>query len=114
MQLNMTIRAERLLRALDRKERKTEADSRRAVEAICRQIVNYAKENGPWKDQTSNLRNSIDYIIDPTPGVIRGTVFAGMEYAIHVEKAGFWVLSGAVDWVRPILREIFRGQFRVG
>lgn len=112
--LRLDVKADRLLRALAERVTRTEADARRALEAICRVMVNYIKANGPWKDRTGNLRNSIDYRIDPTPGVIRATVFAGMDYAIYVElKDGYWVLSGGVEYIRPILKDIFKGQFKV-
>lgn len=113
--IRIDVKADRLLRALAERVTRTEEDARRALEAVCRTMVNYIKANGPWTDRTGNLRNSIDYVMDPAPGVLRATVFAGMEYAIFVElKEGYWVLSGGVEYIRPILKDIFRGLFKVG
>lgn len=115
MSINIELRTDRVLRALAERSRQTEEGARRALEGICRAMVNYIKDNGPWTDRTGNLRNSIDHVIDPTPGVIRGTVFAGMNYAVYVEyKEGYWVLSGGVEYIRPILKDIFKDQFKVG
>lgn len=114
MNIRIDVNAERLLAKLAERSRRTEEDARRALEAICRTIVNYCKANGPWTDRTGNLRNSIDFVLDSTSGVLKATVFAGMDYAIYVElKSGYWVLSGGVEYIRPILADLFKGQFRV-
>jgi len=80
---------------------------RDAVEYILVQMMNYVKLYGPWKDRTTNLRNSIQYMMD-SDGSPAGTLIAGTDYAIHVEnKAGYWVLSGAIDYFEPMIEEIF-------
>lgn len=110
--LRIDIKAERLLAKLAERSRRSDEDARRALEAICRTMVNYIKANGPWTDRTGNLRNSIDFELDQSPNVVRATVFAGMDYAIYVElKEGYWVLSGGVEYIRPILKDLFRHQF---
>ena len=85
------------------------------MESILVDMVSFAKEQGPWADRTTNLRQSITYkkpeILDD--GSIRGVVFAGMEYAIYVEfRQGYWVLSGAVDEYRGKLGSLIRDRMR--
>lgn len=111
-----------------------------ALEWILREMCNYVKQNGPWKDHTSNLRNSISVNMDTmrewqadTPAetlralvsqnetpVIQvqgddfvGCLSAGMEYAIYVELKGFWVLTGAIDRFEPLLEKYFAGKMSV-
>lgn len=126
---------------LDRaiKEAKEEYD-RVSVEFLTEkgeEWLKYARENGPYKDHTANLRNSIGYIVvqhgqivmwafptgipskdkegNPEEARAKGqkhankvisgldhnktylVLVAGMEYAIYVERKGFWVLKGVED-----------------
>ena len=102
-----------------------------ALEMLLRKMVNYVKNNGPWSDRTSNLRNSISAnieqmqewpadtdtatlaskasnlekpVIDVDGDDYTAVLSAGMEYAIWVEtKSGFWVLQGAIDKFEPII-----------
>jgi len=86
-----------------------------AMESVLVDMVAFAKENGPWKDITSNLRQSISYKKPEilSDGTIRGIVFAGMEYAIYVEyRQGYWVLSGAVDEYRAKLGDLLRDRMK--
>lgn len=95
--------------------------------------LTYARENGPYQDHTSNLRNSIGYAVvqygrvvigafpagiapkeeggNPREAKAKGEKYAdsiiselnpnktylvlvaGMEYAVFVEKKGYWVLE---------------------
>jgi len=109
------------------------------IERALREIAKYAKQNGPWEDQTGNLRNSIginyplmqtwraaDHKIEElkaqeaqfmTPVLekegtkVWGYIYAGMEYAIHVERLdGYWVLEGALNYFKPLLENIFKEE----
>lgn len=112
-----------------------------ALEYILRQMCKYVKQNGPWKDHTTNLRNSISINMDTmrewpadtpaetlkalvvqneTPVIqIEGNDFVGclsacMEYAIWVEtKEGYWVLTGAIDYFEPLIEKYFAGKLAV-
>jgi len=93
--------------------RLNEVKMRAAVEYVLRELRDYAKRHAPFRDRTGNLRNSIDYEMDPPPAA-SGTLLAGMEYAIWVElRDGYWVLQGAIDFYRPKLEELFGGQIRI-
>ena len=87
---------------------------KKAAEALARAgeaLVNYCKINGPWKDQTGALRSSISYVI-PTPTSL--ILFAGMDYAVHVEfKHGYWVLSGAVEALKKDITRILAEELRL-
>lgn len=106
-----------------------------AMEYILREMCNYAKKNGPWTDRTGNLRNGISVNMDtmkectagetpPSGGetpVIRvegdeyvGCLSSAMEYSIWIEtKSGYWVLTGAIDWMSPKIEELFAGKLAV-
>lgn len=121
-----------------------EAEERAAIEAlewILRSMCNYVKQYGPWRDRTSNLRNSIsinldtmqEWPADTPPEVIKslvsqnetpviqvegndfvGCLSAGMEYAIWVElKDGYWVLTGAIDHFEPLIEKYFADKLAV-
>ncbi len=111
------------------------------LEWILREMCNYVKQNGPWKDHSSNLRNSISVNMDTmrewpadtpeatlkslvsqneTPLIeVRGDDFtaclsAGMEYGIWVElKDGYWVLTGAIDHFEPLVEKYFADRLSV-
>jgi hypothetical protein len=111
------------------------------VEYILRQMCNYVKQNGPWKDHTSNLRNSISINMETmtewpagTPEEVLkslvsknetpvieiqgddyfGCLSAGMEYAVWVElKDGYWVLQGAIDKFEPLMEKYFADKMQV-
>lgn len=128
--------------ALEKFVQAEERAIKEALEYILRQMVNYVKENGPWIDHTSNLRNSISINIktmrewpadtpegtlkalaaqNETPVIeINGTdyiacISAGMEYAIWLEtKEGYWVIQGAIDQFEPLIEKYFAGKLSVG
>lgn len=132
---------EEALESLARFVEVEERAARDALEYILREMVNYVKQNGPWTDRTSNLRNSISVNMDTmrewpadtpaetikalvaqneTPVVkIEGNDFvgclsAGMEYAIWVEtKEGYWVLTGAIDHFEPLIEKYFADKLAV-
>lgn len=132
---------EEALESLARFVEVEERAARDALEYILREMVNYVKQNGPWTDRTSNLRNSISVNMDTmrewpadtsaetikalvaqneTPVVkIEGNDFvgclsAGMEYAIWVElKDGYWVLTGAIDRFEPLIEKYFADKLTV-
>jgi len=130
--------------ALEALARFVEAEERAIVDAmeyILRAMINYVKQNGPWTDRTSNLRNSIsinldtmqEWPADTPPEVIKslvsqnetpviriegndfvGCLSAGMEYAIWVEtKEGYWVLTGAIDRIEPLIKKYFADKMAV-
>lgn len=74
-------------------------------------LVNYSKENGPWTDQTSNLRNSIAYeFLSPTSIVF----FAAAEYAVFVEFInGYWVLSGSIEHYKHKIKDMLVEYLKV-
>ncbi|MCF8002439.1 MAG: hypothetical protein K9K76_11375 [Halanaerobiales bacterium] len=112
-----------------------------ALEFILKSMVNYAKNNGPWQDHTSNLRNSIsgnieemkEWDADTDPSTLaakapelekpvieingddyKAVLSAGMEYAIWVElKSGYWVLQGTIDKFEPLIDKYFKGYLSV-
>jgi hypothetical protein len=120
---------------------KEEAALKEAIEFILMSMVNYVKQNGPWKDRTSNLRNSIsaninqmkEWPADTDPSVLRAkatqlekpvvkvqgddyeaVLSAGMEYAIFIElKSGYWVLQGAIDKFEPLIDKYMAGYLAV-
>lgn len=132
---------EESLKTLARFAEAEERALRDALEYILRAMVNYVKQNGPWTDRTSNLRNSISVNMDTmrewpadtpaetlkalvaqneTPVIeIEGNDFvgclsAGMEYAIWVEtKEGYWVLTGAIDYFESLIEQYFAGKLAV-
>lgn len=96
----------------------------RALRFLGEECVNEARANGSYKDQTSNLRNSIGYAIIANGRLVDGeygnardglkqsrqivnevstsypagyvlTVIAGMNYAVYVESKGYNVLTTA-------------------
>ena len=84
-----------------------------ALDSVLIEIVNWIKDNhqtlGGWNDQTGYLNNSISYTESLWNGdILTGIVFAGANYAIHVEfKEGHWVLSGGFHEYRgKIMRMI--------
>lgn len=112
------------------------------LEYALREMSNYAKTNASFEDQTANLRNSIGInftqmkawkaapeqiaelkqlrkemetpILEYEGDKVWGYLYAGMEYAIHVERLdGYWVLQGAIDFYEPQLNQIFRRRLRI-
>ncbi len=77
---------------------------------VLEMLVNYGKQNGPWNNVTHNLRN-VGYfweIVEPQKGVIEGYFGNTMDYAVYVEfKPGLWVLSGAVNALKPQIDAVF-------
>lgn len=99
--------AQTLLDGMEEKKRKVMM----AMDSIAIDIVNFVKEQGPWTDRTSNLRNSVQY--KPTEelgdGTLRTVIYAGVEYAVYVEyRQGYWVLGGAMEEFRPIFTELIK------
>ena len=86
------------LEGLDEALRKTAALARvgpmkwrDAVELVLRELRDYARQHAPFTDRTGNLRNSIDYEMDPG-GEPAGTLFAGELYGVFVERReGYWL-----------------------
>lgn len=86
---------------------------RQAIEYILRELRDYARLHAPFTDRTGNLRNSIDYELDPEPA-LSGTLFAGQMYGIFVERLeGYWVLQGAIDFYEPKLDRLFAGRLKI-
>ncbi len=104
---------EEMLESLARLIPVSERRARQAVEIILSEMRDYAKDFAPYGDITGNLRNSTQYEMDPPPKAA-GTLYAGMEYAIYVERRdGYWVLQGAVDHFEPIIDRIFKGKMTI-
>lgn len=81
---------DKALRQMAALVRLNEARMRDAVEYILRELRDYARKHAPFTDRTGNLRNSIAYEMDKGGGAA-GTLLAGTEYAIYVERLeGFW------------------------
>jgi len=105
--------AEQALRSLDRLVELNHIKMRDAVEYILSEMRDYAKAHAPFRDITGNLRNSIQYEMDPG-GKPAGTLYAGMEYAIYVElRDGYWVLQGAIDFFEPVVRRVFKDKITI-
>src|SRR5690606_677957 len=86
---------------------------RQAIEYILRELRDYARLHAPFTDRTGNLRNSIDFELDPEPA-LSGTLFAGQMYGIFVERLeGYWVLQGAIDFYEPKLDRLFAGRLKI-
>jgi hypothetical protein len=133
---------EESIKALENFLNEEERAVKDALEYILRQMCKYVKDNGPWRDHTSNLRNSISVNMElmkewessptkiqalealkeqnETP-VVRvegddytGCISVGMEYAIWIEtKSGYWVLSGAIDKFEPLMEKYFSDRMSV-
>lgn len=97
------------------------------LDAIGMACVNEAKENGDYKDHTSNLRNSIEYAVVYEGKIVRGggkqnnflleaiqdkqnikgsdelflVLVAGMEYASLVEFGGYREVFGRMVNTKP-------------
>lgn len=111
-----------------------------AMEYILRAMCTYAKQNGPYTDRTGNLRNSISINLDTmqewpadTPAEVLkslvpqnetpvihfegddfvGCLSAGMVYAVFVETKGYWVITGAIDWMEPMVEKYFVDKLAV-
>jgi hypothetical protein len=105
--------AEQALRSLDKLVELNRVKLRDAVEYILSEMRDYAKAYAPFRDITGNLRNSIQYEMDPG-GKPAGTLYAGMEYAIWVElREGYWVLQGAIDAFEPVIRKVFKDKIKI-
>lgn len=63
--------------------------------------VQYAKENGDYRDRTGTLRKSNEYEVEADGLVLKNET----EYASYVEAKGYDVLSGAVLEVEKFLKE---------
>lgn len=135
------IGVEESLKALSAFAAEEERAIKDSMEYILRQMCNYVKQNGPWTDQTSNLRNSISINMEAmkewpkdTPAATLaalvgqnetplikvegdgyvGAISAGMEYSIWVElKDGYWVLQGAIDHFEPLMTKYFADRMSV-
>ena len=53
------------LAGLDRLVQHSERGARTAVQIVLSKMQEYAKNNAPFQDRTGNLRNSIQYEMDP-------------------------------------------------
>jgi len=105
--------AKEALAGLDRLVAHSERGARQAVQIVLSKMQAYAKNNAPFQDRTGNLRNSIQYEMDPG-GKPAGTLYAGMEYAIWVElREGYWVLQGAIDAFEPVIQKVFKDKIKI-
>jgi hypothetical protein len=133
---------EESIKALENFLNEEERAVKDALEYILRQMCKYVKDNGPWRDHTSNLRNSVSVNMElmkewersptkiqalealkeqnETPVVqiegddYVGCISAGMEYAIWIElKDGYWVLQGAIDHFEPLMEKYFADRMFV-
>jgi hypothetical protein len=101
------------LAGLDRLVQRSERGARTAVQIVLSKMQEYAKNNAPFQDRTGNLRNSIQYEMDPG-GKPAGVLYAGMNYAIYVElREGYWVLQGAIDYFEPAIKNVFKDNLQV-
>jgi len=101
------------LAGLDRLVQHSESGARMAVQIVLSKMQEYAKNNAPFQDRTGNLRNSIQYEMDPE-GKPAGVLYAGMNYAIYVElRDGYWVLQGAIDYFEPAIKNVFKDNLQV-
>lgn len=97
------------------------------------EAITYARKNGSYTDRTTNLRNSIGYLVLKDGIVVSGKfgrgkvaeksnayaikiaqgymkgyvliVVAGMEYAAYVEALGYDVLSGAGNYLKSYVMD---------
>ena len=127
---------EMLAKFVEAEERAT----KEALEYILRAMCTYAKQYGPYTDRTGNLRNSISINLDTmqewpadTPAEVLkslvpqnetpvihfegddfvGCLSAGMVYAVFVETKGYWVITGAIDWMEPMVEKYFADKLAV-
>ena len=101
------------LAGLDRLVQHSERGARTAIQIVLSKMQEYAKNNAPFQDRTGNLRNSIQYEMDPG-GKPAGVLYAGMNYAIYVElREGYWVLQGAIDYFEPAIKNVFKDNLQV-
>ena len=97
---------------LAKMEAKYKQKLKNALESVLSEMVSWIKNNhdvaGGWSNQSGNLEQSIDYSIDTSGGTLVGIIYAGPEYAIHVEfMEGHWVISGAIsEYKNKILKLI--------
>jgi len=79
-----------------------------ALDYACRMLVNTAKENAPYRDRSSQLRNGYGHrVVDVGRDNKVGVVFNRMNYAPKVEfTPGYWVLSAAFIMKRAELLAI--------
>ena len=141
--MDIDISFEGVEEALDALARFVEFEERAlqdALEYILRMMRNYAVQNGPYKDHTSNLRNSISINMDTmrewpadTPAEVLkalvpqneapvleiegndfvGCLSVGMVYGVFVETKGYWVITGSIDWMEPLIEKYFAGKLAV-
>lgn len=76
---------------------------------IGKEAVEYAKENGNYKDHTGRLRSSNECVVDETgiSFVNAATNDEGTPYASFVEAKGFDVLSGAALYAEEEAKKEF-------
>lgn len=73
------------------------------VSEIGEESIQYAKDNGTYKDRTGTLRQSNDSEADITGLTLKNEA----EYASFVEAKGFEVLSSAALYAEKRLKEEF-------
>ncbi|MEG1693443.1 MAG: hypothetical protein RR312_08645 [Bacteroidales bacterium] len=76
---------------------------RNKVYEIGQEAIDYAKENGSYKDQTGTLRQSNIHEVDNEGLVLKNEA----EYASYVESKGYEVLSSAALHAEKQLKEEF-------
>jgi hypothetical protein len=93
-----------LAKTLDPVIDKIEDKGEAFLDYVARQAVNQSVDGGradTWTDRTGNLRSSISHVLRQRSTGPYATVFAAMEYAIHVHfRDGYRVL------VRPTRQEL--------
>lgn len=89
---------------VDRFFRNADSQIRSRVEAVGREAVDYAVQNGTYRDVTGNLRASNHYEVDDD-GNLR--LYNSAPYASEVSARGHDVIEGAALFAEARLKEIF-------
>lgn len=76
-----------------------------AVSEVGRQAVDYAVENGSYRDRTGNLRRSNRYEVDKRNNL---RLYNEADYAQYVEAKGYDVISGAALFAEGKLKDMGR------
>jgi len=111
-------------------------EAKMALDSVLIEMANFTKIHGAWNDITGNLRNSIGITDDISKidirksskeklpstnfggsgwfgSILRGILYAGMEYAFFVEmKEGKWVLSGTLTEYKNKALKLFADRMK--
>lgn len=77
------------------------SEVKEVTKSVGEESVQYAKDNGDYKDHTKVLRNSNKYEVDESGLTLKNEA----DYASFVESKGFEVLTGAALHAEKRLRE---------